>query len=216
MERLVRIEQQKGTGSLIWRWGMETKEYMSLEVAAEKWHSKSWYIAKACNAGQIQGAAKMDGTWIIPADLERPQMYIPNERPTPSPIQHGSYYKDMIYNMTMSSFPDFNVIEKKIGRTTYYISAGFDPAARETLEEKLIRIALREYYTGKTPSDVQAEVDKLREKNRKNIPTDDQLRKYYLAKFTEIGFSQEEITVLMSKINEHIETRNKSLQGGRR
>lgn len=195
---------------------METKEYMSLEAAAEKWHSNPWYIAKACDAGQIPSAAKMDGKWIIPADLERPQMHIPSEHPKPSPIQHGSKYKDMIYRMTMSGFPDFNVIEERIGGTTYYVSAGFDPTARETLEEKLIRIALREYYTGKIPSDVQAEVNKLREKARKKIPTDDQLREYYLAKFTEIGFSQEEITVLMGKINEYIETRNKSLQGGRR
>ena len=47
---------------------------------------------------------------------------------------------------------------------------------------------------------------------RNNIPSDDVAREYYLKKFTEIGFTEEEIAVLMDKINEHLETRNKSLK----
>ena len=48
-------------------------EYISLKEAAAKWRTKPWYIAKACEAGQVPGAAKLGETWIIPADLERPK-----------------------------------------------------------------------------------------------------------------------------------------------
>ena len=54
-------------------------EYISLKEAAAKWRTKPWYIAKACEAGQVPGAAKLGETWIIPADLERPEMHIPKK-----------------------------------------------------------------------------------------------------------------------------------------
>ena len=190
---------------------METKEYMSLETAAKKWHSWSHYIAKACEAGQIPGAAKLDGTWIIPADLERPQMHIPKAQQQSTPVQHGSSYKDMIYNMTMRGFPDFNVVEIQSKNTTYRFFGSFEPTSRSTLEEKIVNLSLME-FDGKITPDVKAAAEKSREMGRNNIPSDDVAREYYLKKFTEIGFTEEEIAVLMDKINEHLETRNKSLK----
>ncbi len=190
---------------------METKEYMSLETAAKKWHSQPRYIAKACEAGQIPGAAKLDGTWIIPADLERPQMHIPKAQQQSTPVQHGSDYKDLIYKMTMDGFPDFNVTVQKIGGTIYTVGAFFSPTATETLEEKYPRILLHDYLGDISPYSKDEE-EKSREMGRKNIPSDDVAREYYLKKFTEIGFTEEEIAVLMDKINEHLETRNKSLK----
>lgn len=190
---------------------MEAKEYMSLETAAKKWHSWSHYIAKACEAGQIPGAAKLDGTWIIPADLERPQMHIPKAQQQSTPVQHGSDYKDLIYKMTMDGFPDFNVTVQKIGGTIYTVGAFFSPTATETLEEKYPRILLHDYLGDISPYSKDEE-EKLREMGRKNIPSDDVAQEYYLKKFTEIGFTEEEIAVLMDKINEHLETRSKSLK----
>lgn len=185
---------------------------MSLKKAAKKWHSKPWYIAKACEAGQILSAAKVDDEWIIPADMERPPMHIHKEESKPAPVQHGSEYKDSIYKMTMHSFPDFNVMVKEIGGTIYHVYGCFSPTARLTATEKVVHAALRD-FNGKVPADVQALANELCEESRENIPTDDQLRKYYLDKFTEIGFSQEEISVLMNKIDEHIETRNRISRG---
>lgn len=190
-------------------------EYMSLKTAAAKWHSKPWYIAEACDEGQVPGAAKVDGEWIIPADMERPPMHIHREEPKPNPIQHGSEYKDNIYRMTMRGFPDFNVITKKYGNTTYVISGVFSPSATRTVAEHVVSLALHDMGSEVTP-EVKKLAKEICEDSRTDIPRDDELRRYYLDKFTEIGFNPEEITELMAKIDEHIETRRQAFERKRR
>lgn len=190
---------------------MDVKEYMSLETAAAKWHTKVWYLEKVCNAGQVPNAAKLDGSWIIPADMERPEMHIPRESPPSRPVQHGSEYKDTIYRATMMGFPDFDVTTKKIGGTTYIISCNFSPSAKYTLTEKLISLATREIGNNKIPPEVDKKAKELIAEARRDILTDEQLRKYYRSKFEEIGFSEEEMATLMEKIESHIQTRNRAL-----
>lgn len=190
---------------------MDVKEYMSLEAAAAKWHTKAWYLEKACNAGQVPNAAKLDGSWIIPADMERPEMHIPRESPPPRPVQHGSEYKDTIYRATMSGFPDFNVTTKKIGGTTYTVSCNFSPSAKYTLTEKLINLSMRE-IGNKVPSQIAKRAEEIIAEARREIPTDEQLREYYRSKFEEIGFSDEDMATLMEKIESHIQTRNRALE----
>ena len=189
---------------------MAVKEYMSLEAAAAKWHTKAWYLEKVCNAGQVPNAAKLDGSWIIPADMKRPEMHIPRESPPPRPVQHGSKYKDIIYRATMTGFPDFNVTTKKIGGTTYTVSCNFSPSAKYTLTEKLINLSMRE-MGNKVPSKIAKRAEEIIAESRKEIPTDEQLREYYRSKFEEIGFSDEEMATLMEKIESHIQTRNRAL-----
>ena len=189
---------------------MDIKEYMSLETAAAKWHTMAWYLEKACNAGQVPNAAKLDGSWVIPADMERPEMHIPRESPSPRPVQHGSEYKDTIYRATMTGFPDFNVTTKKIGGTTYTVSCTFSPSAKYTLTEKLIHLAMHD-LGNKLPPEVNKKAQELIAEARRNIPTDEQLREYYHSKFEEIGFTDEEMATLMEKIESHIQTRNRAL-----
>ena len=153
-------------------------EYMSLKTAAIKWRSKPWYISKACDEGQVPGAAKVDGEWIIPADMERPPMHIQREKPKSTPIQHGSEYKDSIYRMTMHGFPDFNVITKKIGKTTYEISGMFSPSATRTVTEYVVSLALRDMGDDVTP-EVKKLAKDVCEESRQDIPRDDELRQYY-------------------------------------
>lgn len=186
-------------------------EYISLKEAAAKWRTKPWYIAKACEAGQVPGAAKLGETWIIPADLERPEMHIPKEEPESRPVQHGSDYKDHIYRSTMRGFPDFNVIVEKIDGTIYTIGGLYDPGAKYTFVERAVNAGLREYPSGKIPKDVKKLADEIKRDSRAKIPTSEQLRQYYRYKFEEIGFTAEEIAELMSKIEEYIQTRNLTL-----
>ena len=40
-------------------------EYISLKEAAAKWRTKPWYIARACDAGQVPDAAKLGDTWTV-------------------------------------------------------------------------------------------------------------------------------------------------------
>lgn len=44
------------------------------------------------------------------------------------------------------------------------------------------------------------------------LPSNEKLREYYRTKFLEIGFNDEEMAVLMSKIDEHIATRDSVLK----
>ena len=39
------------------------------------------------------------------------------------------------------------------------------------------------------------------------MPSKEELRKYYCDKFIEIGFNEDDMDILMSKIDEHIEKR---------
>ena len=153
-------------------------EYISLKDAAAKWCTKPWYIAKACDAGQVPGAAKLGDTWIIPADLERPEMHIPKEEPISRTLEHGSHYKDYIYRSTMNGFPDFNVIVEEIGGTTYFIGGSYDPAAKYTLAEKVVNAGLREYAPDEPPKEVAKLAKEIKQEARKDIPSSEQLRQY--------------------------------------
>ena len=196
------------------------KEYITLKQAAEKWKSKHWYIAKACDAGQIPEAVKLNGEWIVPADLERPHMYIPSEPRMEKPkLEHGSAYKDAIYRMTMSGFPDFNVHAHVIDGRTYLVYSCFAAGSGRTLRESLYGYAMHRAaedcrkegipYLGESS---QKEIlSKIHEEDVHDLPSGDELRNYYLENFTSIGFTQSEIDELMSKIDEHIAKRNQKL-----
>ncbi len=189
-------------------------QFLTLKEAAKKWRTNPGYLRKACELGQVSGAAKLGDEWIIPADMERPQMKIPRDNPPPKKVEHGSDYKDAIYRMTMKGFPDFNVMTHTIGRTTYVVYSSFSPSARETLEEKLFRLAMRnaseDLGLSSSPVDKEA-MRKIREDALSRMPSDEKLREYYHNKFVEIGFNEEELDVLMAKIDEHIATRNAAL-----
>ena len=186
-------------------------EYISLKEAAIKWHTKPWYIAKACDAGQVPGAAKLGETWIVPADLDRPEMHIPKDEPEDRPMEHGSHYKDYVYRATMRGFPEFNVVVLEDAGTIYTFGGMYDPAARYTLVEKAVNAGLREFSPGKPPKEVAKLANEIKKEARADIPTSEQLRQFYRYKFEEIGFTSEEISELMAKIEEHIQTRNRTL-----
>lgn len=193
------------------------KEYITLNQAAEKWHAKSWYIAKACDEGQIPEAVKLNNEWIIPADLERPNMHITHkETPSQSKVNHGSAYKDTIYRMTTKGFPDFNVTTQKIGNTTFIVHSCYSANIGQTTGEALYRYAMEKAAEDcKTSGDPypdnasQKEVLKqIRQKEISAMPTGDDLRNYYYERFVDIGYTETEIEELMAKIDEHIEKRN--------
>ena len=47
-------------------------DYMTLKEASEKWCVSSRQINYYCTDGRIQGAVKMAGVWLIPADTQKP------------------------------------------------------------------------------------------------------------------------------------------------
>ncbi len=195
------------------------KQYITLKQAAEKWKTKAWYIAKACDEGQIPEAVKLNEGWIIPADLERPKMHIKNKTKCADPeYAHGDVYKDAIYRMTMDGFPNFDVHTYEFGNTTYHVYSCFSADTKETLAEKAWGFAVRKASEeGKkeggfflSDADQRELKREIREEEISIMPLSEELRNYYYQRFVEIGFSEKELLELMAKIDEHVEKRNKN------
>jgi hypothetical protein len=51
--------------------GLET-EIMTVRDAAEQWRITPRRVQVLCNNGQVQGAVRLGGTWIIPRGTPRP------------------------------------------------------------------------------------------------------------------------------------------------
>lgn len=91
----------------------------------------------------------------------------------------------------------------------------FSLDATRTITEHVISLALHNMGSNATP-EVKKLAKEICEDSRKDIPRNDELRRYYLDKFTEIGFTREEIAELIAKIDEHIETRRQAFEMKRR
>ena len=191
-------------------------QFLTLKETAKKWHTNSGYLRKACELGQVDGAAKLGDEWIFPADMERPPMKVPRDVPSsvPNEIQHGSDYKDIVYNSTMEGFPSFLTITEEIGGTIYTVTGSFSPTATETLEEKMARLYAREI--GKEFGLPYLSLDEktkqeIRKEALSKLPSNEEARAIYREKFVEIGFNDGEVAELMAKIDEHLATRDDAL-----
>lgn len=47
-------------------------EYLSIRQTAEKWGLSKRRIQVLCSENRIPGAMKIDSSWVIPADAEKP------------------------------------------------------------------------------------------------------------------------------------------------
>lgn len=47
-------------------------EYLSVRQTAEKWGLSKRRIQVLCSENRIPGAMKVDSSWVIPADAEKP------------------------------------------------------------------------------------------------------------------------------------------------
>lgn len=47
-------------------------EYLSIRQTAEKWGLSKRRIQVLCSENRIPGAMKVDSSWVIPADAEKP------------------------------------------------------------------------------------------------------------------------------------------------
>ena len=59
-------------------------EYLSIRQTAEKWGISKRRIQILCSENRIEGAFKVDSSWVIPSDAEKPK----DER-----IRSGKYIK---------------------------------------------------------------------------------------------------------------------------
>ena len=60
-------------------------EYMTIQVASEKWGISDRRIQTLCTTGRLEGAQKFGRQWAIPADVEKP---------LDARIKSGRYIKD--------------------------------------------------------------------------------------------------------------------------
>lgn len=192
--------------------------YMTTKEAAAKWGIQEWRVKEGCETNQIPNVARLGEQWIIPVDEEKPELKFPRTPPEPKKSEHGSDYKDIIYENTMRGFPDFNIQTHKIGNTTYIVSSSFSPSSGRTLREAAFLLDLHLFnktlkengYSEISVNESDAQFRKLHQEERENMPSDDERREYYYNKFVEIGFNEQEISDLMKKIDEHIATFNEA------
>ena len=59
-------------------------EYLSIRQTAEKWGISKRRVQILCSENRIEGAFKVDSSWVIPSDAEKPK----DER-----IRSGKYIK---------------------------------------------------------------------------------------------------------------------------
>lgn len=52
--------------------GDKDMEYLSIRQTAEKWGLSKRRIQVLCSKNRILGAMKVDSSWVIPADAEKP------------------------------------------------------------------------------------------------------------------------------------------------
>lgn len=64
-------------------------EYMTIQVASEKWGISERRIQTLCTTGRLDGAQKFGRQWAIPADTEKP---------VDARIKSGRYIKDPCEN----------------------------------------------------------------------------------------------------------------------
>lgn len=60
-------------------------EFMTIQVASEKWGISERRIQTLCTTGRLEGAQKFGRQWAIPADVEKP---------VDARIKSGRYIKD--------------------------------------------------------------------------------------------------------------------------
>jgi len=60
-------------------------EYMTIQVASEKWGISERRIQTLCTTGRLEGAQKFGRQWAIPTDVEKP---------VDARIKSGRYIKD--------------------------------------------------------------------------------------------------------------------------
>lgn len=145
--------------------------------------------------------------------------YPSEPRMEPPKLEHGSAYKDTIYRMTMSGFPDFNVRTHIINGRTYLVHSCFTANSGRTLREKLYGYAMQKAVDDCKKEGVsyldqasQREIlTEIHEEDIQDMPGGEEIRSYYLENFIAIGYSQTEIDELMAKIDGHIARRNQKL-----
>ena len=187
-------------------------EYLSVAQAAEKWGIKPWRVRKGCETGQIPDVAKMGEEWLIPSANEKPTLYFPrNNKETKNKTQHGSEYKDQIYNITKEGFPEFNCQIYEINNVRYNVHSCYKSDSSRLMPAAILNAFLKQIiYGDKNENGISISIEDKRKivDNYNDILKSkvdfNKVRDYYLEKFIEIGFSQLETDELMDKIDEHI------------
>jgi len=178
------------------------QEYTSLAECAKKWKIPAAKIKQLCEEDKLEGAAKLGGTWIIPADIEKPVIEIVTE----SRLSKSVTPKNSVQEAALKHIEDgvpFTVNEHKIGKTTFIVSSVFKRQG-PTLEEQIMSLIVRDieketgrYIPVKEFQDMRYEMRK--NSNAAKTTFDDYIYTYR-TRLESYGFSEEDIGVLLEKI----------------
>jgi len=174
------------------------QEYMSLSDCVKQWNIPVERIKQFCEENKIIGAAKFNGTWIIPIDAEKPLIKSQLSRPVIPTNKLQEAALEHIENGDL-----FDVDEIISDGKPFVVSRVFPrqgPVKEELLVQFVVSVIEQE---SETRFDLKA-VAELKTKLRKESSAAKETFESYIHSYRErlikYGFSDEDIEVLLEKI----------------
>lgn len=212
---------------------MAMQEFETIEEVSKKWRVSVERLQSACDSGAVEGAALLNGVWIIPKDAIRPHIKNPPKKVTQPPSEFTSPTGDTIIAKTPIQGVVIDAInqgknlgwasEHKVGGTTYIVSNIFQRQGL-TAGEHLVRLAeldARESVPlGSLSADQRKEIQALKDSLRRNDPvftlSFEEKMEAERKKLEQYGFKPDEIEKLMEKIKADYEEPSFDIQSSRR
>lgn len=181
------------------------KEYVTIIDCAKKWKITSDKIKKFCEEGKIAGASKLNDSWIIPSNAEKPA-------DTEKPIIENSFSlgkvipKNKLQEAALRHIEEgvpFDVDELTIDGKTFIVSSVFKrqgPTLGEAIASLMMRDIERQtggYYSVEATEEIRREIRK--NSNAAKATFDDYIYTYR-ERLKKYGFSDDDIEILLEKI----------------
>ena len=186
----------------------ETKTYISVDEAAQKWKVSPERVVYTCECGGIEDAAKLSGQWIIPAALPRPTI-----KYLPTPVQklpdennnRTSKHQAFIDAFEGDTIP-FNVTEHVTDKGTFIVTSCYSKHTKRTATEVfaswLLRCLDREGHLRLSASEHNALMKSIRDDEIRNQPNLTDYLKRIEKALIKMEFAEDDIAMLLEKYAE--------------
>ena len=169
------------------------QEYMSATDYVTEWN-----MPKERADGEIAGAAKFNGAWIIPVNTEKPLV----KRRLSRPVIPMSKLQEAVLEH-IENGDDFDVKESTVGGKSFIVSSVYTrqgPVLEELLAQFMVSMLGHEHGMRFNPKGIAKLKAKLRKKSNAAKETYESYMQSYRDKLKSYGFSDEDTEVLLEKI----------------
>ena len=174
------------------------REYMSVTDYVTEWKMPRERINQLCEDGEIAGAAKLNGTWIIPANTEKPFVKSQLSRPVipMSKLQEAALKH-------IENGDDFDVQESIVDGKSFVVSSVYPrqgPVLEELVVQFMVSVLGHEHGMRFNPKGIAKLKTKLRKESNAAKETFESYMQSYRNQLKSYDFSDEDTEVLLEKI----------------